>query len=85
MAGDGDKLSPLTPVLGPEQKKLAMWPPSTVHGGQYATKYVTIEYQLHASFMGSKLGAISVNQLVETDRQVRFLSYDLDRSGQPYT
>ena len=41
----GDTFSPLSvPVLGPEHNKLSMSPSSTtVHGGQYGTKYVTFE------------------------------------------
>ena len=38
-----DTFSPLETVLGPKQKKLAMLPSSTVHGGQCDTKYVTFE------------------------------------------
>ena len=39
----GDTFSRLAPVLGPEQEQLAMSPSSTVHDGQYDTKYVTFE------------------------------------------
>ena len=39
----GDTFSPLASVLGPEQKKTAMPPSSTVHGGQYDSKDVTFE------------------------------------------
>ena len=35
----GDMFSPLSPILGHE-KKVAMPPSSTVHGGQYDTKYL---------------------------------------------
>ena len=37
-------------------KKLAIMPPSsTVHGGQYDTKYVTFGQLLHAAFMANKI------------------------------
>ena len=32
-------------------KKLATSPSSTVHGGQHDTKYVTLEFLLHAAFV----------------------------------
>ena len=37
-----DTFSALEPVLGPSRKKLAVWPSSTVHGGQHDTP----EYQI---------------------------------------
>ena len=36
-------------------KKLAMSPSSTVHGGQYDTKYVTVELLLHAAFAADEI------------------------------
>ena len=35
-------------------KKLALSPSSTVHGGQYDTKYVTFELLLHAAFVADE-------------------------------
>ena len=32
-----------------------MSPSSTVHGGQYDTKYVTFEYLLHAAFVADTI------------------------------
>ena len=37
------------------KKKLAMSPSSTVHGGQYDTKYVTVELILHAAFVADEI------------------------------
>ena len=56
----------LAPVLGPEQKKLAMSLFCTVHGGQYDIEYVTSEqlsYCMRHSWR-TKLGAIILNQVV---------------------
>ena len=50
------------PVLGPEQKKKAMTPYSTVPG-QYDTKYVS--YRMRPSWR-TKIVVISLNQLVKT-------------------
>ena len=36
-------------------KKLDMSPPSTVHGGQHDTTYVTFELLLHAAFMADEI------------------------------
>ena len=57
----GGTFSPLTPVQGPEQKKVAMSSSSTVHGGQYDTKYVlyvTLEYLLHAAFVAETIWSV---------------------------
>ena len=51
----GGTFSPPAPVLGPEQKKVAMSSSSTVHGGQYDAKYVTFEYLLHAAFVADTI------------------------------
>ena len=40
----GGPFSPLAPVLGPEQRKGAKSPSSTVHGVQYDTKHATFDY-----------------------------------------
>ena len=32
-----------------------MSPPSTVHGGQYDTKYVTVELMSHAAFVADEI------------------------------
>ena len=42
-----------------------MSPSSTVHGGQYDTKYVTYEYVLHAVFVTGTTAGDSLNQLVD--------------------
>ena len=42
MVGRGT-VSPLAPVLGPAQKKLAMSSSSTVHGSQSDAKYMAFE------------------------------------------
>ena len=38
-----------------QNKKMAMSPSSTVHGGRYETKYVTFEYLLHAAFVADTI------------------------------
>ena len=38
-------------VLVLNKKKVAMSPPSTVHGGQHDTKYVAFELLLHVAFV----------------------------------
>ena len=50
-----DTFSALAPVLGPQQKKLAMSPSSTAHGGQHDTKYVAFEFLLHAAFVADEI------------------------------
>ena len=44
MAG-ADTFSPLAPILGHE-KKVAMSPSSTVHGGQYDNKYLVCNIRI---------------------------------------
>ena len=36
-------------------KKMAMPPSSTVHGGQHDTKYVTFELTMHAAFVADEI------------------------------
>ena len=72
----GDTFSPLPPVLGSEQKKLALSPSltfpklaisrsSTVRGGPYDAKYVTFEYIVQAAFVGDIIfTSFNLNQLV---------------------
>ena len=50
-----DTFSVPAPVLGPSQKKLAMSPSSTVHGGQHDAKYVTFELIMHAAFVADSI------------------------------
>ena len=50
-----DTFSVLAPALGPLTKKLAMSPPSTVHGGQHDTKYGTFELLMHAAFVADEI------------------------------
>ena len=35
-----------------------MSPSSTVHGGQYDTKYMTCEYLLQAAFVGGRISVV---------------------------
>ena len=61
----GDTFSPLAPVL-PGTKgmslttKLAMSPSSTVHGGQYDTKYVPSVKPLHAASVTDTFWGVSL-------------------------
>ena len=59
-----DTFSALAPVLGPSQEKLVMSPSSTVHGGQYDTKYMVFEYTLRAAFVVDAACFLSLNQPV---------------------
>ena len=45
-------------------KKLAMSPPSTVHGGRHDIKYVTFVLLLHAAFVLTKFGVVCLNHPV---------------------
>ena len=46
-----DTFSAPAPVLGPQQKKLALSPSSTVRGGQHDAKCLTFELPSHATFV----------------------------------
>ena len=43
-------------------KKMAMSPPSTVHGGQHDTKYVTFELLMHAAFVADEIWGFMLEQ-----------------------
>ena len=62
-----DPFLPPAPVLGPEQKELAISPSSAVHGGQYDTRvnmWHSSSYCMRHSCR-TQFGTISLNQLVE--------------------
>ena len=42
----GDTFLPLAPVLGPQQKNVAMSPSFAVHEGQYDTKYLVCNIRI---------------------------------------
>ena len=45
-------------VLVLNKKKVAMSPPSTVHGGQHDTKYVAFELLIHAAFVAHEFWGV---------------------------
>ena len=65
-------------------KKMAMSPPSTVHGGQHDTKYVTFELLMHAAFVADEIWGFMLEQArIQilyniSQRKVR-IQMDLDR------
>ena len=58
-------------------KKMAMSPPSTVHGGQHDTKYVTFELLMHAAFVADEIWGF----MLEPARSQKFSQLRLSRSG----
>ena len=64
-----DTFSALAPVLGPSQEKLVMSPSSTVHGGQYDTKYMAFELLLRVAFVPDEIWGF----MLEPARTVRVL------------
>ena len=50
----------IAPVPGPEQNELVMSRSSTVNSSQYDAEYVTLEYLLHASFVGEIISEVYV-------------------------
>ena len=54
----GTQVSVLAPVLGPQTKKMAMSPSSTVHGGQHDTRCMTFELLMHAAFVADEIWVV---------------------------
>ena len=54
-------------------KKLALSPSSTVHGGQYDTKYVTFKLLMHAAFVADEIRGF----MLEPGRSVDLLMYQV--------
>ena len=52
---------------------MAMSPSSTVHGGQYDTKYVTFKLLMHAAFVADEIRGF----MLEPGRSVDLLMYQV--------